>query len=85
MIIFIQSMSMSANNAELQRIGRLLAETRKQRGVSQRELAVRVGIDHTSISAIENGRYNVSVGILSKMLTSLKCRLSIEQTGGEDR
>ena len=47
-----------------QRIGTDIAELRKQRGMTQQDLADRTGIQRNHISRIEQGRYSVGFDTL---------------------
>jgi transcriptional regulator with XRE-family HTH domain len=53
--------------ALLQRIGRNIAKTRRQRGWSQLELAQMMGIDKMTISRIERGLSNFAIGTLESL------------------
>lgn len=61
------------NNRE--RIGLLLAEARKAAGLTVRQLGEQTGLDPSNISKIENGKYNVSIDILSKITDALECKI----------
>jgi transcriptional regulator with XRE-family HTH domain len=54
-------------------LGRRINDTRKQRGLTQEELAERVGLTRTSITNIEKGRQKV----LSHLLVELSGALNI--------
>lgn len=58
-------------------IGEQLREERKRRGISQRELAARLGLSPSLISQIETGRSKPSVSTLYSIVTEL--RLSLDQ------
>lgn len=49
------------------RIGKRIAELRKERGWSQNKLAQLTGIDSSNIGKIELGKYNPSLDILSRI------------------
>lgn len=59
------------------RIGRMLASLRNERGMTVRELAEKAGVSYPNISSIENGRYNVSIDILGKILFALSAEIEI--------
>lgn len=63
--------------SERQRIGMLLSEKRNKAGLSVRALAELSGISYQNITKIENGKYNVSIDILSKIVDALNCQLNI--------
>lgn len=54
----------------------LISETirrlRNEMGISQEELANRCSLDRTYISAVERGRRNITIGSLSRIVTSLE-------------
>lgn len=43
---------------ETTHIGQKIREARRMRGWTQAELAERIGIDHTGVSHLENGRHD---------------------------
>ena len=46
------------NVQERQRIGQRIAQLRKERGITQQELAERTGMQQGNIARIETGRYS---------------------------
>ena len=52
-------------------IGMRLQKLRKQRGLSQRKLAASAGVSNATISLIENGRTDPSMGLMKRILESL--------------
>lgn len=48
-------------------IGRKIAEARKKKGLSQKELAEITGVDKTNISKIENGTLNSTIDTIDKL------------------
>lgn len=52
-------------------------ESRKVAGMTQAELAERMGTAQTNISRFESGRYNPSLAFLQKMAESLGKKLKI--------
>ena len=60
---------------------RLLGDTirtfRKQRGLTQRALAARVGLASTYVSAIERGQRNITIGTLLHIAAALEVPLSM--------
>lgn len=62
---------------ERERIGELLAQKRNEVGLSVRETAELSGVSYQNITKIENGKYNVSIDILSKITDALNCKLTI--------
>jgi transcriptional regulator with XRE-family HTH domain len=64
------------NNREY--IGKRIAEIRKAKGMSIRQLADASGVNFANIYKIENGKYNVSIDILNKICKALGVELKIE-------
>lgn len=60
---------------ERERIGQRIAEIRRNKELTQEELANASGIDRTNIAKIEHGKYNVSIDILSKITDALECKI----------
>ena len=58
-------------------VGAKIAEIRKKKGLSIRELAEKSEVNFANIYKIENGKYNVSVDILGKICKALDCRIDI--------
>ncbi len=69
-------MSDTASNAEEEEVGTRLSRVRQAYGLSQRQLAKKSGVANATISQIENGRLNPTVGTLRKVLTGLPMSLS---------
>lgn len=44
-----------------------IEEIRSERGVKQEELAKALGVSRQTISSLENGRYNPSIGLAYKV------------------
>ncbi len=59
-------------------IGELLASSRRELGLSQKQLSERTGISQANISKIENGRYLPGILILKKLSDALGRRLVID-------
>lgn len=57
-------------------LGARLKALRQARGLSQRTLAKRVGVPNSTISLIESGRMNPSVGALKRILDGLPIGLA---------
>ena len=55
----------------------MIARLREAKGMTQQELADAAEIDRANLSKIENGRYNVSIDILGKILFALDARINI--------
>ncbi len=65
-------------NDNLTRIGRAIAERRMALGLSVRELGARVGVNYTTLSLIENGRMNPSIGTLTKITDELGLTIEVK-------
>lgn len=57
--------------------GQLLLQARREAGVSQSELASRVGTNKSYISKIENGVVEPGVGLYSRLMEALGMRLEV--------
>lgn len=55
---------MIKNEQERQRIGQRIAELRKQKGLTQQDVADRIGMQRNNISRIEQGKYSVGFDTL---------------------
>lgn len=62
----------------LKEVREAIAEIRKSKNISQKELAERTGITQANISKIENGHYIPSVPVLKRIADGLEKRLIIE-------
>lgn len=60
---------------ERERIGKRIAEIRNEKELTQDELANACGVNRVNIAKIENGKYNVSIDILSKITDVLECKI----------
>jgi len=60
---------------ELRAVGSRLKALREDKGFSQRELARRAELTHTTIAAIEGGRIDPSLGTLRKILSACGVRM----------
>ncbi|MDR0660754.1 MAG: helix-turn-helix domain-containing protein, partial [Prevotellaceae bacterium] len=58
-------------------IGKRLEELRKTRGLSQEELASRIGFKQPNIARIESARYATSIDILGYIADALSCRIEL--------
>ncbi|MBS7234137.1 helix-turn-helix transcriptional regulator [Flavobacterium psychroterrae] len=59
------------------RIGDTIREIREKKGYSQEHLAVIMKVSRTTISKIENGKFNFSIDYLSKFSWFLDFNISI--------
>lgn len=53
-------------------VGRNIRREREKQGIPQDELAHRADIHVTYLSGIENGRRNITLGVLEKLATALR-------------
>ena len=60
---------------ERERIGARIAELRKAKGMTQKDLAEATGLIQPNIARIENGRYSTSLDTLAKIAEALGARL----------
>lgn len=58
-------------------IGKRIAELRKERELSQVDLALRAGLDKGHIARIELGRYSVGIDTLQKIADALDVKLEL--------
>lgn len=62
----------------------LIANTRIQLGITQKQLAEKSGVSQANISKIENGSYKPSIPILKRIADGLGKRLVIEFADREE-
>lgn len=60
-----------ADSAYLQQIGALVRDARKQRGLTQAELAAALQTSQSAVARIEHGRQNVSLDLLARIGSAL--------------
>jgi DNA-binding XRE family transcriptional regulator len=58
-------------------LAKMLIEKRLKRGMTQKELAEKIGTKQTAISRLESGNYNPSFLLLRKIAIALGSRLDI--------
>ena len=58
------------------KIGQRIRELRKDLEFSQESLAYKAEVDRTYVTDVENGRRNISVEILEKIITALEISFS---------
>lgn len=64
---------------ERERIGREISEMRKAAGMSQLDLAKKIGRARSYISAIENGKQHISINVLCNIATELGAKVEISK------
>lgn len=57
------------------KVGQRMRELRKQKGISQEALANRAELDRTYVTDVENGRRNISIENLEKLIGALETEL----------
>ena len=67
---------MIKNEQERQRIGQHIAQLRKEKGMTQQDLADRVEMQRSHIARIEAGRYSVGLDTLTAIAEALGKRLA---------
>ena len=68
---------MIKNEAERQRIGERIAAIRKSLGITQQTLADETGLQRPHIVRIEQGKYGVTIDVLSAIAEALGCQVEI--------
>jgi transcriptional regulator with XRE-family HTH domain len=58
------------------KIGQRIRELRKELEISQEALAYKAEVDRTYVTDVENGRRNVSVEILERIIKALEVSIS---------
>ena len=66
-----------ARLAQFEELARLVIKHRAALGLTQQELAERVGTSHSAISRIESGRHRTSVATLQRVAQALGLRLVV--------
>lgn len=64
---------------ERQRIGKLISEIRKKKGLSQTQLAERCGMHQGHIARVELGKYSVGLDTLANIAEALGCKIDITE------
>lgn len=60
-----------------QAVGMRIRELRNDRGLSQEKLALAAGLDRTYIASVENGKRNISIVNLEKIIVALNSTFSM--------
>lgn len=61
--------------SERERIGKRIAEIRKEKGLTQRELAELAEVGYGHLARIETGKYSTGIDLLCKIANALGYRL----------
>lgn len=72
----LKSMCMK-NQYDRERIGNRLRELREAQGLTTTQLAEMCGMSHSTISKVENGRWSVSLDLLSRVCEALGAKVEI--------
>lgn len=59
-------------------VGKMIAEKRKERGISIYRLAELSGVSVQNITKLEHDKYNPSLNILGKLVEALECEIVIQ-------
>lgn len=59
-----------------QKVGNRIREIRKELQLSQEALAYKAEVDRTYVTDVENGRRNVSIEVLEKIIKALEISVS---------
>lgn len=62
---------------ENERIGKRIAEIRKEKGISQVRLAEKTGMYQSVISRIESGKHAISINVLNKIAKVLGVHIEL--------
>ena len=73
-----EALMTTMTSSNIGKIGRAIAERRMALGISVRELGARVGVNYTTLSLIENGRMNPSIGTLTKITDELGLTIEVK-------
>lgn len=60
-----------------QKVGNRIRELRNAAGLSQEKLALAADIDRTYIASVENGKRNISIVNLAKIIKALDCTFAV--------
>lgn len=60
-----------------QSVGNRIRELRTKAGLSQEKLALAAELDRTYIASVENGRRNISIVNLEKIIKALNCTFAV--------
>jgi transcriptional regulator with XRE-family HTH domain len=58
------------------KVGQRIRELRKELNLSQEALALKADVDRTYMTDVENGRRNISIEILEKIIAALEVSFS---------
>ncbi len=78
-----QSEDRAARLATALRVGVAIRDAREEAGLTQTELAARMGVAQSALSRIEAGRANITVEMLTRIASALGAPLSVKLGTGE--
>lgn len=61
------------------KVGQSIREIREKRGLNQEQLAEKMHISRSTISKIENGKFNCSIDYLTKFAISLNFEVNLSE------
>ena len=61
----------------VKRVGQLIRETRKAKGLTQKELGAMMGLSESTVNKYEAGKQNLSLETVQKIADALKIQLEI--------
>ncbi len=70
---------MENNYEERKRLGKRIAELRREKGLSEEEFAERIGIRVATIPRIELGKYGYDIDTLAAIAEALDCQIDFVQ------
>lgn len=70
---------MIKNEQERQRMGERIATLRKEKNMTQAELAEATGLQRSHIVRLEQGRYGVTIDVLSVIADALGCKVDLNK------
>ena len=65
-------------------IAPLIRQMRARRGFSQQELSSLTGVSRSTISLLEQGKFNPTLELIGNLTSALKCKLNINIVPEED-
>ena len=63
------------NEEFIKQLGKSISEKRKENKMSQLDLCSEIDMEKTNLSAIENGRKNISSSTLRRIADGLNCKI----------
>lgn len=61
-----------------EQVGKLIRETRKAKGLTQKELGERIGVAESTLSRFENGEQNLTLETLARISDALETNIFID-------